>query len=49
MEEPVVDEEEGRYLRDVKDHSLRVHEKAEAFHELLRSILSVNLTLETKR
>jgi magnesium transporter len=48
MHEPNVDEEEQRYLRDVQDHSLRIHEQADAFHELLRSILNVNLTLETK-
>jgi magnesium transporter len=42
------DEEEQRYLRDVQDHTIRVFERAEAFHELLRNILSVNLTLETK-
>jgi magnesium transporter len=42
------DEEEQRYLRDVQDHAIRVHERGEAFHELLRNILSVNLTLETK-
>jgi magnesium transporter len=48
MEEPNVDEEERRYLRGVKDRALHIHEQAEAFHELLRSILSVNLTLETK-
>jgi magnesium transporter len=41
-------EEEKRYLRDVQDHAIRVHERAEGFHELLRNILSVNLTLETK-
>ena len=40
--------EERRYLRDVHDHSLRVREQVEAFHELLRNILSINLTLETK-
>jgi magnesium transporter len=42
------DEEEKRYLRDVQDHTIRVYERADAFHELLRNILSVNLTLETK-
>jgi magnesium transporter len=42
------DEEEKRYLRDVEDHTIRVYERAESFHELLRNILSVNLTLETK-
>jgi magnesium transporter len=48
MEEPRLDEEERRYLRDVLDHSLRVHEQAHAFRALLQNILSVNLTLETK-
>jgi magnesium transporter len=42
------DEEERRYLRDVEDHAIRIYERAESFHELLRNILSVNLTLETK-
>jgi magnesium transporter len=42
------DEEEKRYLRDVQDHTIRVYERVDAFHELLRNILSVNLTLETK-
>ena len=42
------DDEEMRYLRDVQDHAIRVHERADGFHELLRNILSVNLTLETK-
>src|SRR5688572_767548 len=46
--EEAADEEERRYLRDVQDHTIRVHERADAFHELLRNILSVNLTLETK-
>ena len=41
-------EEEKRYLRDVHDHTLRIQEQVDSFHELLRSILSVNLTLETK-
>jgi magnesium transporter len=45
---PDVDEEEGRYLRDVQDHALRVQEQADAFRELLQNILNVNLTLETK-
>jgi magnesium transporter len=42
------DEEERRYLRDVQDHTIRIHERDDSFHELLRNILSVNLTLETK-
>jgi CorA-like Mg2+ transporter protein len=46
--EPGVDEEAGRYLRDVQDHALRAEEQADAFRALLQNILSVNLTLETK-
>ena len=46
--EPGVDEEEGRYLRDVQDHAIRDAEHADAFRALLQNILSVNLTLETK-
>jgi magnesium transporter len=46
--EPGVDEEEGRYLRDVQDHAIRAEEHANAFRALLQNILSVNLTLETK-
>jgi magnesium transporter len=48
MEEPAIDEEERRYLRDVQDHALRAEEQAAAFRALLQNILSVNLTLETK-
>jgi magnesium transporter len=48
MNDPAIDEEERRYLRDVHDHALRIEDQAAAFHELLRNILSVNLTLETK-
>jgi magnesium transporter len=48
MEDPAVDEEERRYLRDVQDHAIKVQEQAAGFRELLQSILSVNLTLETK-
>jgi magnesium transporter len=43
-----LDEEERRYLRDVKDHALRVQEEVARFRELLQNILNVNLTLETK-
>jgi magnesium transporter len=49
MHEPNVDEEEHRYLRDVQDHSIRVHEQAHSFRDLLQNILNVNLTLETKQ
>jgi magnesium transporter len=45
---PGVEDEEGRYLRDVHDHALRVQEQADGFRELLQNILSINLTLETK-
>ena len=48
MTEPGVDEEERRYLRDVQDHALRIHEQADSFRQLLQNILNVNLTLETK-
>ena len=48
MHAPEVDDEERRYLRDVQDHALRVVEHADGFRQLLQSILSVNLTLETK-
>lgn len=48
IDDPTVDEEEGRYLRDVKDHALRVQEDVAGFRELLQNILNVNLTLETK-
>ena len=48
MQEPQVLEEKRHYLRDVHDHVLRIQEKVGAFHELLRSILNVNLTIETK-
>jgi magnesium transporter len=48
MEEPGIDDEERRYLRDVHDHAIRVQDQADAFRALLQNILSVNLTLETK-
>ena len=48
IDDPGVDEEEGRYLRDVQDHAIRAEEQADAFRALLQNILSVNLTLETK-
>ena len=48
MAAPAVDEDERSYLRDVQDHALRMEEQADGFRELLESILSVNLTLETK-
>jgi len=48
VEDPLVDEDERRYLRDVQDRAFRVVEQADAFRQLLQNILSVNLTLETK-
>jgi magnesium transporter len=48
MRQPDVGEEERRYLRDVQDHALRVVDQTDGFRQLLQSILSVNLTLETK-
>ena len=48
MQESGIDEEQRRYLRDVQDHALRAQEQAQAFRAHLETILSVNLTLETK-
>ena len=48
MADQGVGEEEGRYVRDVLDHALRVQEQVDGFRQLLQSILNVNLTLETK-
>jgi magnesium transporter len=48
MRDHDLEAEEKRYLRDVHDHTIRIQEQVDSFHELLRSILSVNLTLETK-
>jgi magnesium transporter len=48
MDQPDVDDEERRYLRDVQDHAVRIVEQADGFRQLLQNILSVNLTLETK-
>ncbi len=48
MDEPGIDDEQHRYLRDVHDHAIRVEEQADAFRALLQNILNVNLTLETK-
>jgi magnesium transporter len=41
-------EEQRRFLRHVLDHVVQVEEQADSFRELLNSILSVNLTQETK-
>jgi magnesium transporter len=41
----VFDTELRRHLRDVQDHVMQVTERVEGFHELLRNILDVNLTL----
>jgi magnesium transporter len=48
MDEPGIDDEQHRHLRDVHDHAVRVEEHADAFRALLQNILNVNLTLETK-
>jgi magnesium transporter len=45
IEEPEIDTEVKRYLRDVQDHVLQVTERVEGFREILQNILSVNLTL----
>lgn len=48
MEDFGEDDEEYRYLRDVRDHALRLQDQVAAFRELLQGILNVNLTIETK-
>ncbi len=48
IDDPSLDEDERRYLRDTQGHALRVVEQADEFRQLLQNILSVNLTLETK-
>ena len=48
IDELASDDDERRYLREVEDHAMRVHEHASTFRDLLQNILSVNLTLETK-
>jgi magnesium transporter len=40
-----IDDEVKRYLRDVEDHAIQVHEQVVAFRELLQNILSVNLMI----
>jgi magnesium transporter len=40
-----LDGELHKYLRDVRDHTVWVTEQVVGFHELLSSILTVNLTL----
>ncbi|MDQ0576962.1 magnesium and cobalt transport protein CorA [Agromyces albus] len=44
-----VDLELRRYLRDVKDHVLRVVDRGEAFRQLLQNALSVHATLVGQR
>ncbi|MDW5595265.1 magnesium/cobalt transporter CorA [Conexibacter stalactiti] len=48
MSEHGMGDEERRYLRDVRDHAVRIEERVAGFRQLLQNILSVNLTLETK-
>ncbi len=48
MSAPHVGDDERSYLRDVQDHALRLQDQSDGLRELLRDILSVNLTLETK-
>ncbi|WP_350348641.1 magnesium and cobalt transport protein CorA [Agromyces sp. G08B096] len=44
-----VDLELQRYLRDVKDHSIRIVERGEGFRQLLQNALTVHATLVTQR
>ncbi|WP_127794749.1 magnesium and cobalt transport protein CorA [Agromyces sp. LHK192] len=49
FEKYAVDLELQRYLRDVKDHVLRIVERGETFRQLLQNALSVHATLVTQR
>ena len=42
------DTDERRYLRDIRDHVLRLIDMVEGYRQLLDNLLHVNLTLETK-
>ncbi|MRG59231.1 transporter [Agromyces sp. CFH 90414] len=44
-----VDVELQRYLRDVKDHSIRIVERGEGFRQLLQNALTVHATLVGQR
>jgi magnesium transporter len=44
-----VDLELRRYLRDVKDHIIRIVERGESFRQLLQNALQVHATLVTQR
>lgn len=44
-----VDEELRNFLRDVRDHALKIVEQVDGFRQLLQSILSVNSTLVSQR
>jgi magnesium transporter len=44
-----VDVELRRYLRDVKDHVIRIVERGESFRQLLQNALSVHATLVAQR
>lgn len=40
-----VEPEVGHYLRDVRDHALRVNERTEGLRDLIASIISINLAI----
>lgn len=44
-----VDEELQSYLRDVKDHAIRIVERGESFRQLLQNALTVHATLVAQR
>ncbi len=48
FEKYTIDLELRRYLRDVKDHVIRIVERADSFHELLQNALQVHATLVTQ-
>ena len=49
FEKYTIDLELRRYLRDVKDHVIRIVERGDSFHELLQNALQVHATLVTQR
>ncbi|MFC5788351.1 magnesium and cobalt transport protein CorA [Agromyces tardus] len=49
FEKYAVDLELQRYLRDVKDHVIRIVERGESFRQLLQNALQVHATLVTQR
>ena len=49
FEKYAIDLELRRYLRDVKDHVIRIVERGDSFHLVLQNALQVHATLVTQR